>query len=359
MGSKSNTKGKRKPVPKHIEAEVAMKSRRRCCLCYYIDGDVREKQGQVAHLDDDPSNNDPDNLAWLCIPHHDRYDGTTSQSKNYTMHEVKAYRRMLFDLIAARGLTSTSMPVPVEERRREIEQRRADFERAVTEGNFNKFKADMAIMAMAVLPAVPPPAAAQYRPSNDTLFRQFFQPIGVSGVQPKTDRGTVVFSAISAVTEVRKDGSVFAVLNMKCGEDTVFSAPDWGFHPISPEKPYVVAMPTYQPWAIAAVRDYLKGLKALNISGPWYFGLSILKARNCRLCPSRRWDNMFTGGQSRPCEHDSMVAATLLLPANLDVDDHGAVEAAIRPALRDIWEHCGYPSPPSFDGDGFRFVECE
>ena len=54
------------------------------------------KKGQIAHLDRDPSNNALDNLAFLCLPHHDEYDSTTSQSKNLTIHEVKRYRAMLY-----------------------------------------------------------------------------------------------------------------------------------------------------------------------------------------------------------------------------------------------------------------------
>jgi hypothetical protein len=45
------------------------------------------------------SNNSPDNLAWLCLEHHDRYDGSTSQSKGITLHEVKRYRQSLWEAI--------------------------------------------------------------------------------------------------------------------------------------------------------------------------------------------------------------------------------------------------------------------
>jgi hypothetical protein len=39
-----------------------------CCLCGQTVGE------QLAHLDHDASNNDPDNLAWLCNHHHWLYD---------------------------------------------------------------------------------------------------------------------------------------------------------------------------------------------------------------------------------------------------------------------------------------------
>jgi len=89
----------REPIPKHIEAEVLIKCCRRCCICYGLEGDLSEKQGQIAHLHKNSANNAPDNLAYLCLPHHDRYDGRTSQSKGLTMEEVKNYRMLLWNAI--------------------------------------------------------------------------------------------------------------------------------------------------------------------------------------------------------------------------------------------------------------------
>ena len=57
------------------------------------------KTGQIAHLDGDRSNSSVDNLAFLCLVHHDQYDSRTSQSKNLTIEEVKAYRSELYDQV--------------------------------------------------------------------------------------------------------------------------------------------------------------------------------------------------------------------------------------------------------------------
>ena len=87
---------KRKKVPSATVAQVLVQSRRRCCVCFglYLDDSV--KRGQVTHLDGDPSNTDPDNLAFICFNHHDEYDSTTSQSKGLTLAEVKTYRAELY-----------------------------------------------------------------------------------------------------------------------------------------------------------------------------------------------------------------------------------------------------------------------
>jgi hypothetical protein len=81
-------------------ADVLAACRRRCCICYGLHKDDKSKKGQVAHLDHDPSNNEPDNLAFLCLPHHDEYDSKTSQSKGLTIEEVKRYRTELLAYLA-------------------------------------------------------------------------------------------------------------------------------------------------------------------------------------------------------------------------------------------------------------------
>jgi hypothetical protein len=85
----------RKKVGPATEADVLLRSRRRCAICFGLDRDTSIKRGQIAHLDKNPSNNDPDNLAFLCFDHHDAYDSTTRQSKNLAEGEVKLYRAEL------------------------------------------------------------------------------------------------------------------------------------------------------------------------------------------------------------------------------------------------------------------------
>lgn len=86
----------RKKTPRKVETEVLVSSRRRCCLCFGLHRDLEEKRGQIAHLDHNNENSVVENLAWLCLDHHDQYDSKTSQSKNYTIGEVKRYRAELY-----------------------------------------------------------------------------------------------------------------------------------------------------------------------------------------------------------------------------------------------------------------------
>jgi hypothetical protein len=91
----------RNPVPKDIQDQVVLLSRRRCCICFGLNADLELKQGQIAHLDHNNTNFDMDNVAFLCLPHHDQYDSTTSQSKGLREGEVKRFRQELYDRIAA------------------------------------------------------------------------------------------------------------------------------------------------------------------------------------------------------------------------------------------------------------------
>ena len=91
---------RRAAISAEVVADVLAASRRRCCICLALGGDDAEKSGQVAHLDRDPSNDDPDNLAFLCLEHHDKYDSRPRQSKGLTIAEVKRYRTELLAHLA-------------------------------------------------------------------------------------------------------------------------------------------------------------------------------------------------------------------------------------------------------------------
>lgn len=86
---------KRKRVEPAKTMHVLVRSRRRCAVCFGLSRDVGIKLGQIAHLDRNPSNNDPDNLCFLCFEHHELYDSKASQAKGYTALEVVKFRKEL------------------------------------------------------------------------------------------------------------------------------------------------------------------------------------------------------------------------------------------------------------------------
>ncbi|WP_442507759.1 hypothetical protein SH528x_006691 [Novipirellula sp. SH528] len=67
-----------------------------------MEHDLGVKQIQIAHVDRDNSNNEFNNLAPLCLPHHDLYDTTPRQTKKLTPKELELYRDEVYDILAKR-----------------------------------------------------------------------------------------------------------------------------------------------------------------------------------------------------------------------------------------------------------------
>ena len=57
------------------------------------------KAGQIAHLDRNNANNNEDNLAFLCLEHHDAFDSRASQRKGFLAVEVAHFRDELYRAI--------------------------------------------------------------------------------------------------------------------------------------------------------------------------------------------------------------------------------------------------------------------
>lgn len=95
---------KRKSFPSKVETFVLMASRRRCALCFGLDGDTTEKEGQIAHIDRNRANNAHSNAAWLCTKHHARYDTRSRQTKGHSTDELRAHQKQLFQYLDSPAL---------------------------------------------------------------------------------------------------------------------------------------------------------------------------------------------------------------------------------------------------------------
>lgn len=104
---------RRKPTDE-VETDVLLKSRRRCALCFGLRHDLAEKRGQLAHVDRDASNSEFENLAYLCLPHHDEYDSRNSQSKMFSPNELARYRDALYAYIESGRPLDTPRAKPLE-----------------------------------------------------------------------------------------------------------------------------------------------------------------------------------------------------------------------------------------------------
>ncbi|RPI63463.1 MAG: hypothetical protein EHM48_02425 [Planctomycetaceae bacterium] len=90
---------KRNSLSPEDEAKLLETCRRRCCICFVLENDASQKDGQLAHLDHDHSNGDPDNFVFLCLRHHNIYDSKMIQAKNMTEHEVRLHRKRLYEAV--------------------------------------------------------------------------------------------------------------------------------------------------------------------------------------------------------------------------------------------------------------------
>ncbi len=88
---------RRIPVPAPMREEMLRMSRRRCCMCFGLEGDASVKEGQLAHLDRNRSNPTPNNLAFLCQECHTQYDRKSNRVLGFTPDEVRYYRDRLYE----------------------------------------------------------------------------------------------------------------------------------------------------------------------------------------------------------------------------------------------------------------------
>ena len=141
----NSKKTRRSEFPDAVEIEVLKKSRRRCAFCYFFRNDIRAKMnGQIAHIDRDSSNVALENAAYLCLNHHDEYDGTRKQSKRLKPEELKYYQGLLYEVVRSlpsglgrpkTGIASRKPPITLEvyDRRLLFYQKTRQFIRDVSE----------------------------------------------------------------------------------------------------------------------------------------------------------------------------------------------------------------------------------
>ncbi|WP_373078049.1 hypothetical protein [Fusobacterium varium] len=90
----------RKSIPTQTKINILTKSKRRCAYCFGLHGDLKVKHGQIAHIDRNNENNSENNLAFLCLEHHNVYDSTFKQTINLFPQELINYKTQLENYIA-------------------------------------------------------------------------------------------------------------------------------------------------------------------------------------------------------------------------------------------------------------------
>jgi len=101
-------------VPGNTAAALLFRSDRTCCICR-----ERGKPTQIHHLDEDPANNDPNNLAVLCLLCHDETQIRGGFGRKLDALQVIEYREDWFARVQKRRDTADEIAaahqaVPVE-----------------------------------------------------------------------------------------------------------------------------------------------------------------------------------------------------------------------------------------------------
>jgi hypothetical protein len=74
------------PIPNPLRSQVLIANQHACCIC-------GRPRVQIHHINGDPTDNKPANLAVLCIPHHDEATVVTGLSAKLSVSEVRKYKR--------------------------------------------------------------------------------------------------------------------------------------------------------------------------------------------------------------------------------------------------------------------------
>jgi hypothetical protein len=239
-----------------------------------------------------------------------------------------------------------------------VEAEREEFEKQVALNNWHGLKADVAVLAVSVIPATK--ARLEFPRSQDDIIREFVHPIHSTGGhlrrEPKALLGMypqdMKVVPIKGV-ELLETGSLFTVWNVMAGQDSF--SPLQG-PKVDPSEPWKLhfgeADVVVNRWLVGAIG----GLRKIGVTGPWFVGVSLLKMKNCYLLPSRRWDVGFAS--IHPCARANMLGETTLVPEDIDLTEAALGEVLKRP-WKQIWSYCGHRGIPRLDpmGEIIRWEE--
>ena len=103
----------RRKISEKVLTKILIDCRRRCCLCFGLNRETQIKSGQIAHIDRNSENNDGENLAFLCLEHHDEYDSKTSQRKGLTIDEVRSFKDPLIPYTHVDAMIGSRVSAPL------------------------------------------------------------------------------------------------------------------------------------------------------------------------------------------------------------------------------------------------------
>jgi hypothetical protein len=92
----AQAKRSRAHISDDVAKAVVMRCKRHCCMCYGLHRILKAVDGQLAHLGRDASKVDVDDLAYLCLECHKKYDTKNNRTLGFTASEIVGYRTLLY-----------------------------------------------------------------------------------------------------------------------------------------------------------------------------------------------------------------------------------------------------------------------
>ncbi|QPF85973.1 HNH endonuclease [Bradyrhizobium genosp. L] len=96
----------RTPISNEIAADIMFRHDRTCCVC-----NAPGKSVQIHHIDENPSNHDPDNLAVLCLEHHEQTQVRGGFGRKLRDVDVRRHREDWLRRIAERRAAADKIVV--------------------------------------------------------------------------------------------------------------------------------------------------------------------------------------------------------------------------------------------------------
>src|SRR5712692_1405406 len=97
---------RRPPIPAAAREALLYRNDHTCCIC-----NDRSRDVQIHHIDGDPANNAPENLAVVCLDCHSRVTGARGLGQSYRPGEVRKYKRTWERRLEARRHVHRPAPV--------------------------------------------------------------------------------------------------------------------------------------------------------------------------------------------------------------------------------------------------------
>ena len=261
-----------------------------------------------------------------------------------------AQNAILTQLIASLQGGAANLPLTFNEPKEKCLSNRESLIDRVSNSNFHGIDFQQGMLVASIRPTSSPGDLPLFDPTNEDLLRLGLRPFGAQGWGDSKFGDRIVASTDylkknhEAVTELLADGTINAA-----GHDILAIKPEfWQFMNKKPPE-NLIGIPSiaFEKQLIEAIASYLKCLKALGTTGPWWIALGLINVKRSILYVSEHL--MFSG---RAFEGDNMLLPIVAIPTDVDLDDNQSVARGLRPAFDYLWREHNYPRSLSFSETG-------